>query len=168
MIPSDGAYKSRGVRALVLLHDEYLRRFFKTWQRARAAHVILPSTEDPAYVSFDTLGHHVLRAARGYIVWICEKLQLPDPCIRPVPDALVMSQEAEGYLEHLLACWSTHLQSIRDEQLDTPEFRSRWNTLYSIDAMLEHAVMHPIRHAFQLEELMRGTEGDRESFRFLK
>jgi hypothetical protein len=24
-----------------------------------------------------------------------------------------------------------------------------------IDAMLEHAVMHPIRHAFQLEELMR-------------
>jgi hypothetical protein len=44
---------------------------------------------------------------------------------------------------------------VRDDQLETPEYRSRWQTLYSIDAMLEHAVMHPIRHAFQLEELMR-------------
>lgn len=37
---------------------------------------------------------------------------------------------------------------------ETPEYPSRWKTLYCVDAMLEHAVMHPIRHAFQLEELM--------------
>jgi hypothetical protein len=141
---------------LVLLHDEHLRRFFQTWQRARVANVILPVTEDPAYLSLDTLGHHVLRAARGYIVWICEMLQLPEPDIRAAPDASAMSREAESYLEHLLESWGAHLQSVRDGQLDTPEFRSRWNTLYSIDAMLEHAVMHPIRHAFQLEELMHG------------
>jgi hypothetical protein len=34
---------------------------------------------------------------------------------------------------------------------------------YTIDAMLEHAVMHPIRHTFQLEELVQraGSEGSR-------
>jgi hypothetical protein len=42
-----------------------------------------------------------------------------------------------------------------DDRLETPEYPSRWQTRYCIDAMLEHAVMHPIRHAFQLEELMR-------------
>ena len=154
MIPSNLGYKSRGVRALVLLHDEQMRRFFRTWQRARAASVILPSTEDPSYLSLDTLIHHVLGASRSYIVWICEMLQLPDPGIRRVPDALAMSQKAETYMEHVLECWGAPLQNVRDEQLEAPEFRSRWNTLYSIDAMLEHAVMHPIRHAFQLQELM--------------
>lgn len=155
MSPSNLAYKSRGVRALVLLHDEHMRRFFQTWQRARASSVILPSTEDPSYLSLDTLMHHVLGASRGYIVWICEMLRLPDPGIHPAPDALARSGEAESYMEHVLECWGARLQNVRDEQLEAPEFRSRWNTLYSIDAMLEHAVMHPIRHAFQLEELMR-------------
>ena len=48
-------------------------------------------------------------AARGYMTWMCEVLELPDPEIRIPPEPT---------------------------------------------ALLEHAVMHPIRHAFQLEELM--------------
>jgi hypothetical protein len=51
--------------------------------------------------------------------------------------------------------WRTPLRDVGDDQLETPEYPSEWQTRYSIDAMLEHAVMHPIRHAFQLEELMR-------------
>jgi hypothetical protein len=50
-----------------------------------------------------------------------------------------------------------------EDQLDTPEYPSRWKTLYSIDAMLEHAVMHQVRHSFQLEKLMRtGTPSPAE------
>ncbi len=47
------------------------------------------------------------------------------------------------------------LRDISDEQLETPEYQSRWQTRYCIESMLEHAVMHPIRHAFQLDELIR-------------
>ena len=148
-------YRSRAVRALVLLHEQHLRRFLQTWRLARATAVVLPSTEDPAYISLDTLGRHVLSAARGYMVWVCEMLKLPDPGIRPAPDTAVLSEEAESYMEHVLECWRAPLQDVADERLETPEYRSRWETLYSIDAMLEHAVMHPIRHAFQLKELMR-------------
>jgi hypothetical protein len=38
-------------------------------------------------------------------------------------------------------------------------------TPYSIDAMLEHAVMHPIRHSYQLEELMAAEYADGETKR---
>ena len=148
-------YRSRAVRALVLLHEEHLRRFHQTWKLAQASAVVLPPTEDPAYMSLGTLGRHVLGAARGYMVWMCEMLTLPDPGIRPAPDLAVLSAEAESYMEHVLERWIAPLQDVSDERLETPEYRSRWGTLYSIDAMLEHAVMHPIRHAFQLEELMR-------------
>lgn len=131
-----------------------MRRFLPIWRDAKAARVALPATADPSYASLDALGHHVLRASRGYVVWICEMLKLPDPEIRPAPDMTVVAEEAESYLEHLLERWREALRDVGDEQLETPEYRSRWQTLYSIDAMLEHAVMHPIRHTFQLEELM--------------
>jgi hypothetical protein len=38
-------------------------------------------------------------------------------------------------------------------------YTSRWGQEYTIGAMLEHAVMHPMRHAFHLDELMeRGRQ----------
>ena len=88
------------------------------------------------------------------MVWICEVLKLPDPEVRPAPDAIV--RDADDYLEHVLEHWRAEaLREVSDEQLETPEYPSRWQTRYCIDSMLEHAVMHPIRHAFQLDELIR-------------
>jgi hypothetical protein len=154
------SYRSRAVRALVLLHEEHLRRFLDTWKRAKAASVVLPVTDDPAYVSLDALLRHVLGAARGYMTWMCEVLTLPDPQIRVLPDAPALSAEADVYMEHVLERWRDPLMDVADDQLETPEYASRWKTLYCVDAMLEHAVMHPIRHAFQLEELMRQQRPD--------
>jgi len=53
-------YRSRAVRALVLLHDEHVRRFLVVWNQAQAASVVLPKTDDPAYASLETLLRHVL------------------------------------------------------------------------------------------------------------
>ena len=83
---AQAAYRSRAVRALVLLHDEHLRRFLVVWSQARAASVVLPKTDDPDYASLETLLHHVLGAARGYMTWMCEVLELPDPRIRIPPE----------------------------------------------------------------------------------
>ena len=140
---------------MVRLHEEHLRRFVQTWRRGLEASVSLPQSADPSYSSLGSLGHHVLGAAGGYLVWICEVSTLPDPGIRPAPDATAILRDAEDYLEHVLERWRAgQLREIRDEQLETPEYPSRWQTRYCIDSMLEHAVMHPIRHAFQLDELI--------------
>ena len=96
-------YRSRAVRALVLLHDENLRRFLHVWKQARAASVIPPVTEDPAYTSLDALLRHVFGAARGYMTWMCEVLELPDPEIRIPPHAAVLAAEADSYMEHVLS-----------------------------------------------------------------
>jgi len=147
-------YTSRGVRALVLLHERHLREFLETWRAAKAANLSLPETKDPSYASLETLLRHVLRAARGYVVWTCENLGLADPAIRATPEPEAIEAEAETYLEHLLARWRVSLVELDDERLEHAEFRSPWGATYCIDGMLEHAVMHPIRHAFQLAELL--------------
>ena len=155
MSPSDPSYRSRAVRALVLLHEEHLRGFVDVWHRARARAVALPQTADPAYASLDTLGRHVVGAARGYLTWMCEMLNLHDPQVLPVPDAAALPQGLDRYVEHVLDRWRVGLCEVTDDRLETPEYPSRWKTRYCIDAMLEHAVMHPIRHSFQLQELMK-------------
>ena len=141
---------------MVLLHEEHLRRFVQTWRLAVTTSVSLPPTADPSYSSLGALGRHVLSAAGGYLVWMCEVLTLPDPGVRPTPDATAIVHEADDYIEHVLERWRTApLRDISDEQLEAPEYPSRWRTRYCIDSMLEHAVMHPIRHAFQLDELIK-------------
>ena len=67
---------------MVLLHEEHLRRFVHVWRLALESSVSLPPTDDPAYVSLEALGRHVLSAAAGYMIWMCEVLELPDPGIR--------------------------------------------------------------------------------------
>jgi hypothetical protein len=155
LMSSNLPYRSRAVRAMVLLHEEHLRRFVHTWRLALATSVSLPPTDDPAYASLGALGRHVLGAAGGYMVWMCEVLTLPDPGIRSAPDLAAMVRDADDYLEHVLERWRTPLREVPDERLETPEYQSRWQTRYCIDSMLEHAVMHPIRHAFQLDELIK-------------
>jgi hypothetical protein len=150
-------YRSRAIRALVLLHEEHLRRFVDVWRLAVAGSVNLPPTDDPSCASLEALGRHVLSAAGGYMIWICEVLALPDPGIRGAPDAPAIIRDADDYMEHVLERWRAPLMEVPNEKLETPEYPSPWQTRYCIDSMLEHAVMHPIRHTFQLNELLRGS-----------
>lgn len=148
-------YASRGARALVLLHEQHLRQCLESWKRAKAANIRLPVTDNENYQSLESLLRHILGAAGSYMVWSCKQLGLPDPEFRPVPEDDVIEREAEGYLEHLLERWRLPLAQVTDEQLVYPEYPSNGGTHHHcIDIMLEHAVMHPVRHRFQLEELL--------------
>src|ERR1700694_1398238 len=115
------AYRSRAVRALVLLHDEHVRRFLVVWKQARAASVMLPKTRGPAYGARETLLPHVLGAAGGYMTWMCEVLELPDPKIRMPPEPTALPAEPDSYMEHVLEKWRTPLRDVGDDRLETPE-----------------------------------------------
>ena len=146
-------YRYRGARALVLLHEQGMRELLPVWQRAKTAQLKLPSTTDPNYASLESLLHHALRASRGYMTWLCEKLSLPDPGIDPTPEPSRVEQEAARYLEHLLERWRLPLVGVEEARFQAIH-KSRWGEDISLEGMLEHAVMHPLRHRFQLEELM--------------
>ena len=147
-------YQSGGARALVLLHERHLRSFVDTWFQAKETGVTLPKTKDPSYVSMEELLRHNLRAARGYMIWMCEKLGLPDPDIAAAPEAVAVAGQAREYMEHVLEKWREPLAEVPEERFEDVVYPSRWNVDYCIDAMMEHAVMHSIRHEFQLQRLM--------------
>jgi len=147
-------YRYRGARAMVLLHEQSMREFVATWRKAKETGVALPSTADPNYRSLEALLRHILHWARTYMVWMCESLELEDPQIPAVPEEDAVESEAEVYLGQLLRRWREPLKDVPEDRYYRLEHTSPWNIKYCIDSMLEHAVMHPIRHRFQLTELM--------------
>jgi uncharacterized damage-inducible protein DinB len=146
-------YRYRGARVLVLMHERELTAFLPVWRRARKAGLTLPSTQDPNYASLQSLLYHVLRCPRRYMTWICEKLGLPDPGIDQPPPVERIEEDAERFLLHVLDRWRLPLAHLDEERFGEIHV-SYWGEQMSIEGMLEHAVVHPMRHAFQLEELM--------------
>lgn len=148
-------YQYRGARACVLLHEKHLRDCLTVWKQAKATNIKLPETSDDSYESLETLLEHILDAAGSYMIWMCKQLGLPDPEIKPTPAITTIEAEADIYLEHVLERWRLPLVNVPEKEFEPKTYPSNWGTPYCIDAMLEHAVMHPIRHEFQLRELMQ-------------
>jgi hypothetical protein len=153
------AYRYGAARTMVHLRGLYLLSCFEAWKQAKSADLQLPETDNPAYVSLETLLRHLLSADGNYLIWICEMLELPDPGVDPLPELENIAAQAESYIAHLIERWRTPLAEVDEERFYRPEFVSRWGVRYCIDAMLEHAVMHPILHREQLEELLEEQSG---------
>ncbi len=152
-------YKYGAARTMVYLRGLYLQECHETWKQAKTAKIELPETDDPAYISLEALLSHVLRADRAYITWICKQLELSDPQINPAPEIEVIAEEAEDYIAHLIERWGMPLADVEEGRFHREEYVSNWGVRYCIDAMLEHAVMHPILHGEQLEELLFEQSG---------
>lgn len=86
-------YRYKGASALVKLHEIHLQSFYETWKQAKQLNVKLPDSDDPYYKSLDTLLYHLLRSARGYMIWMCDKLGLEDPQIKETPPAEIIEEK---------------------------------------------------------------------------
>ena len=148
-------FKSRGVRALVLLQMDEMDQLFKVWKKAKRLGVRLPATRDPAYQSIDLLMRHPLRSCRGYLTWLCEVLGRPDPRVPDPPEAEKVAAQGAAYLKVLAKAWEKQMAWMPGKVLDSfTVYTSRWGAPMTVEAMFEHAVAHPMRHRFQLEELI--------------
>jgi len=147
-------FKSNAVRACVELHEMELIRFYEVWEKFCASGTRLPETTDPSYKSPEHLGGHVLRAARGYLTWMCDCVKRPVTELDSEEDFVRIARRGRGFVDEVLAAWRRHLVVLEDRELAPITYKSRWGEDYSIEQMLEHAVVHPMRHCIQLERLM--------------
>lgn len=154
-------FKSNAVRSCVELHEVELTRFYAAWLDFCASGAALPATDDPNYASADHLVGHVLRAARNYLVWIGQWAGREVTGVDPDNDVVSVAGKGRVFLDEVLAAWRRHLTELQDGELEAPTHRARWGVDYTIEQMLEHAIVHPMRHRIQLERLMRGDAAGR-------
>ena len=152
-------FKSNAVRSCVELHEIEMRRFHDAWLAFRASGTPLPVTDDPSYGSNEHLAGHVLRWSRNYLTWIGECVERPVTGLDPETDPVAIAGRGAAFLEEILAGWRRHLALLEDRELAPVTYKSPWGEDYTIEQMLEHAVVHPMRHRLQLERLAAGSAG---------
>lgn len=147
-------FRHPGTLALVELHEIHLRRFLDTWMEAEENELPLPASEDPDYASLEILVTHVLTASGAYLAWMCRSMNLDPPDVGPAPETAFTRETAPAYLERVLAAWRLPLVDLEEEQLYRPGYPTSRGIDVCVETMLQHAVMHPIRHDYQLRKLL--------------
>jgi uncharacterized damage-inducible protein DinB len=155
-------FRSRAVRSLVELHEREMRSFQQVWQRYVAADLPMPEAHgDETYASRDTLAGHVLMAARGYLTRIGEWVGRPVTDVDDTKDPAQVVARAAEFADQVLAAYRRHLAEITTEELEPQVHRTRWGELMSVENLLEHAVVHPMRHRIQLERMLEESQAPR-------
>jgi uncharacterized damage-inducible protein DinB len=148
-------FRSRGVLGLVELHEQELRHFLDVWRRFVEMNAPMPEARgDTSYEDRERLAGHILMAARSYLTWIGECVGRPVTDVDASKDARAVAARAGEFMEGVLAAWQKNLANLTDEECAPQTYKSRWGEPYNIEQMLEHAVVHPMRHRIQLEKIL--------------
>jgi len=151
-------FRSRAIRSLLELHEAELRAFLATWRRYARAGLAMPEAHgDEDYASIDRLGTHVLKAARSFLVRITGWLGRPAADLDMADDVADLTVRADEFAESLLEAYRRNLASATDEEIGAWVHKTRQGNPISIEMLLEHAVVHPMRHRVQLERILAGS-----------
>ena len=146
--------------AVGALMDEYeraaqeLRRLVAHLSEEDAALVVDAETEDEDCRSVQTIMSHVVNASYGYADLLRGSFSVPST--RP-PRALLSHAESLGRLDAALAYTAETLEGrwrMTDAEITGAVIQSGWGVRYDVEQLLEHAIVHVLRHRRQIERFM--------------
>lgn len=119
------------------------------------ARVVDSQTKDDDCRSVQTIMSHVVRAGYGYADYIREQFSIESA--RP-QNKLLSRQESLEQLDAALRYTVQTLEGrweMRDEEIAATVINSRWGVIYNVEGLLEHAIVHILRHRRQVEKFIR-------------
>lgn len=146
--------------AIGALMDEYERaaselvRLIERIPEEDFVRVVDSRTKDEDCRSVQTIMSHVVRAGYGYADYIREQFSIASA--RPQPRLLSRRES----LEQLGAALRYTAQTLEgrwemsDEEIAATVIESRWGVVYNVEGLLEHAVVHILRHRRQIEKFI--------------
>lgn len=140
--------------------DEYeraaseLTRLVKQIPDDDFARVVDSQTKDEDCRSVQTIMSHVVRAGYGYADYIREQLSItstrPQPKLLSRQESLEQLGSALRYtIETLDGRWE-----MSGEEISGIVIKSRWGVVYDVEGLLEHAIVHLLRHRRQIEKFI--------------
>ena len=151
------SYREGAVGALM---DEYeravweLRRLVERVGETDALRVVDPTTEDEDCRSVQTIMSHVVNAGYGYADYLRGVFSMPSS--RPAK-ALLSRRETPERLDAMLAYTAETLDGrweMTDEEITSAIIDSAWGVRYDVEQLLEHAIVHVLRHRRQIERFV--------------
>ncbi len=126
-------------------------------QNTQLAQIVDPLTDNPDCKSIQTILAHVVASGYSYCVYI---RNLKDPSAqRPARVKRETAQEYCNDLDAVLKYTDQTFAQIFDDELEVFEserkMHTSWQQEYDIEQLMEHAIVHILRHRRQIERFKR-------------
>ncbi|MCI0530408.1 MAG: DinB family protein [candidate division Zixibacteria bacterium] len=150
-------YRDGGVGAMM---DEYeraaaeLKNLLGKVSEADYNRIVDTETKDEDCRSIQTIIRHVVGAGYGYAFSIRQALSIP--YARP-ETAPVSHQEAVKEIDTMLKYTVETLEGrweMKDDEIERLAIKTRWGAIYNLEQLLEHAIVHILRHRRQIERFL--------------
>ena len=158
--PDRDAFRPGAVGALMDLFEEAaeeLGRLIEELTDDEFVAVRNPAADEEDSRSIRGIVHHVVRAGYAHANYVRLALSAPGSRVE-VP--LATRRESLEQLAMMVAYMAATLEGrweMTDEEMEAVEIQSRWGPAYDLEQMLEHAVVHVLRHRRQIERLLRSA-----------
>jgi uncharacterized damage-inducible protein DinB len=156
-------YRKGGVGAMM---DEYeraageLKRVLEKTSEEDFDRIVDTETKDDDCRSIQTIITHVVGAGYGYADYLREAFSIPSA--RPketfrdtaVP---VLHREAVEKIDAFLAYTAQTLEGkweMTDAEIEAVAMKTRWEVMYNLEQLMEHAIVHILRHRRQVERFL--------------
>jgi uncharacterized damage-inducible protein DinB len=146
--------------AVGAMMDEYERAAFELREIVQKVseedftRVADAETEDRDCRSIQTVMSHVIRAGYGYANYIREQFSIN---VEPFEPKQIAHREVGGEIDKMLDYTVQTLNGkweISDDDICAVKINSRWGEIYNLEQMLEHAIVHVLRHRRQIEKFL--------------
>ena len=146
--------------AIGALMDEYERATLELYRLVQSISddefekIVDNETLDEACRSIQTIAGHVVRAGYGYANYIRKQFDIP---VIESENELLSRTESLSRLKQMLSYTEQTLQDkwlMSDEEITGVIIKSRWGVIYDLEQLLEHAIVHILRHRRQIEKFM--------------
>jgi uncharacterized damage-inducible protein DinB len=150
--------------AIGALLDEYeraaseLKHVVEQIPEADFTRIVDPQTSDENCRSIQTIMTHVVSSGYGYADHIRQlfSLSASHPPARPIS-----RQESVEQLASMLEYTAQAVEGkweMTDEEIEGITLETGWGVTYNLEQVLEHAIVHLLRHRRQIEKLMLESE----------
>ena len=116
--------------------------------------IVDPDTKDEDCRSVQTIMNHVVRAGYGYSNYIRKEFGIdanaPVFQINNTPEAI---SHFERMLEYTVRTLEGKWE-MTDEEITNIKIITRWGTTLHMETLLEHAIVHILRHRRQIERFL--------------
>ncbi|MBS7787294.1 DinB family protein [Flavobacterium sp. CYK-55] len=155
--------KQRAVQALLTEYRNVvvaMNTTIKDVSYANLTTVVDASTTDENCQSIQTILTHVVSSGYAYAGYIRKNKKIGDD--RPGKVHRTSIAEYLSDLENLLLYTEQTFENIEDDELEefdqTRKIKTSWGQSYDIEQMMEHAVVHVLRHRRQIEKFKKKLE----------
>lgn len=147
--------------AIGALLDEYeraltdLKKVIENSTHEQLTRIIDPTAKDENCISIQTILSHVVSSGFGYATSIYNlkghQKKRPDKIFHTT------GKEYSNDLDAVLVFTETVLNEFKEEELERHEealkIKSGWGQVYDVEQMMEHAIVHILRHRRQIERI---------------